>query len=239
MQQALNIVQVVAFLGAFVALASRLFVASRPFWSRLPAFYQTFLPALVPALATFAQGLTGVKTWGDLSVQFVVCAAMLLPGLPSNRSAAPLQIGRPVTGNPSHGDVAVAAALRTGSVSPPPPPKGPSIPPLAAAGLFLICLVLNGCGLFGSGGAFWPKVEHCAPSPATLVSQVADVLAAGGDYEAALEQIALQDGKEAVLCAVQAFVSSIGSKVGASESDSAARARGQAFLTKVGTKVEK
>jgi len=229
MQQALNIVQVVAFLGAFVALASRLFVASRPFWSRLPAFYQTLLPALVPALATFAQALTGVKTWGDLWVQFMVCAAMLLPGLPSNRSAAPMQASKPVSGTPSAGDVAVAKAMSSGAVQTPPGPKPPSIPPLAAAGLFALCFVLGGCALFESK---LPDAERCLPTPASLAAQVADILAAGGDTTTALEQLAITQGEQAVICAVKAFLS----KPAASPTDSPERDRARAYLAAKGVK---
>jgi hypothetical protein len=237
MQHALNIIQVVAFLSAFIALASRLFVASRPFWSRLPAFYQAFLPALVPALATFAQGLTGVKSWGDLSVQFMVCAAMLLPGLPSNRSAAPMQVGKPVTGTPSAGDVAVTAAMNDGTAKPPSKFPPASKPPTFGGmgpmgGMLVMCLVLSLTGCAWFKGSFWPNVSHCAPSPASLVADVADILSAGSNYESALEQLALVKGKDLVLCAVEAFVNSIGKKVGASPEEMAAHARGKAFLAK-------
>jgi hypothetical protein len=111
MQHTFDIIQVVSFLAAFIALASRLFVASRPFWSRFPAWAQTLLPVLVPTLTAAAQGLTGVKSWSDLSVLFVVSAGMLLPGLPSNRSSAPLQAGKDPKLSPSAGDVAVAESM--------------------------------------------------------------------------------------------------------------------------------
>jgi len=235
MQHALNIVQIVAFLASFCALASRLFVASRPFWSRLPAFYQAFLPALVPALATLTQGLTGVKSWGDLSVQFMVCAAMLLPGLPSNRSAAPLQAGKEAVREPSAGDQAVAAAVAKKASVPPPsdktPPWGGPASGIAAL-LLAVCFAhyVTACALFGAHGSFWPKVEHCAPSPAHLLSQVTDILLAGGDYEKSLEDLALIDSAEAVECAIKAAVDSLASKVGASPEDGSALARGKAFL---------
>ncbi len=45
----------VAFLASFTALASRLFDASRPLWGSLPAWTQTLLPALVPAVTALAQ----------------------------------------------------------------------------------------------------------------------------------------------------------------------------------------
>lgn len=104
----MNIVQAVAFLITFVAQASRLLDASRPVWSKLPAWAQVVLPPLVPALVAFAQGLLGVKSWTDLVVIGLACVFAVLPGLPSNRSAAPLQAGKPVTGTPSSGDHAVA-----------------------------------------------------------------------------------------------------------------------------------
>lgn len=116
-------------------------------------------------------------------------------------------------------------------------PKKPSVPPSSLIGpmggmllCFVIALGLSGCGLFGSASPFWPEVKDCAPSPATLVSQVEDVLLAGGDYEAALKQIALQDGAAAVECAVAAAVDELSSKVGASPDAQPAAARGKAFL---------
>jgi hypothetical protein len=146
LQQTLNIVQIVAFLASFTALASRLFEASRPIWGRLPAWTQTLLPALVPAVAALAQGLTGVKSWSDLSVLFMVCFAMLLPGLPSNRSAAPLQGTKPqsVSRTPSAGDVAVASAIANGTIK----PKASSAAPFAACLCVALLALLPGCGLF-------------------------------------------------------------------------------------------
>lgn len=113
-------------------------------------------------------------------------------------------------------------------------PKPPSTPsgmgPMGGMLALCLCLSLASCAIFGSGGSFWPKVEKCAPIPASLVRQVADILVAGGDYEAALKQLALQDGGAAVICAVQAFVSSIASKVGAAPDELSGEARGKAFL---------
>lgn len=92
----------------------------------------------------------------------------------------------------------------------------------------VLALSLCGCGWFS--GAFWPRVETCAPSPAALVSVVETILLTGDNIEANLEQAALQYGKVAVVCAVQAFVDSVGGKVGASQAELAAGARGKAFL---------
>lgn len=128
------------------------------------------------------------------------------------------------------------AAFKIASIAPPPPPPPPSDPPwnpsAMIAALLVVCFAAHtsACSVFGSNGSFWPKVEHCAPSPASLVSQVADILLAGGDYEAALKQKALIDGAAIVECAVAAFVQSIGHKVGASPDELAGEARGKAFL---------
>lgn len=220
---------IVSILAAGLTSFSRVFDATRPGWGRLPAWLQTLAPSLLVASGAIVAGLAHVVTGTDLAVVIVGGIFLAFPGAPSNRSAAPMQIGKPVTGNPSHGDVALAAALKVGSVSPPPPPKGPSVPPLATAGLLALCLVLvGGCAWFK--GSFWPNVEHCAPTPAAVASEVTQILAAGGDYEAALEQIALTDGKDIVECAVVAFTNSIGGPEG---ENSAAKSRGRLFLAKV------
>lgn len=109
-------------------------------------------------------------------------------------------------------------------------PKPPSIPPLAAACVAL-GLMLSGCALFESKV---PALEQCAPTPAALAAQVADILAAGGDYKSALEQLALKDTEAAVLCAVEAFVGD--GKVASSDGDAAAKARGREYLASKGVK---
>lgn len=119
-------------------------------------------------------------------------------------------------------------------------PKPPSNPmgPMGGMLALALCLALSltGCSIFGAHGSFWPVLEHCAPSPASLVSQVEDVLLAGGDYEAALQSIALKDGAGIVECAVAAAVDLLtakAGKVGASPESAPAAARGKAFLAKV------
>jgi hypothetical protein len=196
----LSVVQVVAFLIAFVAQFSRIFAATRPFWSKLPASVQVLLPPLVPALAALGQGLTGVKSWTDLTVVFIGCAALVLPGMPSNRSAAPLQS------------------------------SGRSVLPVIGL-MLVLCFALSDCALFGSK---LPDAEKCLPTPATLLSQVTDILLAGGDYTTALEHEAEAAGEGVVLCAVKAFLGS--DKVGAGEADLAARKRARAYLTAKGAK---
>lgn len=194
----LSVVQVVAFLVAFVAQFSRIFAATRPFWSKLPASVQVLLPPLVPALAALGQGLTGVKSWTDLTVVFIGCAALVLPGMPSNRSVAPLQS------------------------------SAPRVPPLACL-MLALCFVLPGCALFGSK---LPAAEKCLPTPASLLSQVTDILLAGGDYTSALEVKAQADGEDVLICAVKAFLGS--SQHAAGTSDIEARKRARAYLSAKG-----
>lgn len=178
MQHTFDIVQVVATLTAFIALTSRLFIASRPFWSRFPAWAQTLLPVLVPTLTATIQGLAGVRSWSDLSVLFVVSAGMLLPGLPSNRSAAPLQAGKEVKNLPSAGDVAVAEVVAQ-KISMRPPSAAffpPSVPPGAIALLFAIGFSLlhsTGCGAPKSA-ADVPHEIAIAYAAANAALEVAD-----------------------------------------------------------------
>lgn len=112
-------------------------------------------------------------------------------------------------------------------------PSDPPLPPnLSGLGALLlaVCFALHSTGCAWFKGSFWPNVEHCAPSPASLLTDVSQILEAGSDYESALEQLALVKGKDLVLCAVEAFVNSIGNKVGASPQEMSAHARGKAFL---------
>lgn len=233
---------IVCMLAAGLTSFSRVFDATRPGWGRLPAWLQTLAPSLLMASGAIVAGLAHVVTGTDLAVVIVGGIFLAFPGAPSNRSAAPMQIGKAVTGNPSHGDVAVAAALKVGSVSLPPPPKGPSAPPLAAAMLSLLsvfaitaglatCLLLSGCTWLESTA--WPTVEHCAPTPATLLSQAEAILLAGGDYETKLTELAEQlgtDGKSLVQCAVMAFLDG---RAPSTAAEATAKARGRAFLAKV------
>jgi hypothetical protein len=113
--------------------------------------------------------------------------------------------------------------------------------PDGASGAVVILALLaasatSACGIFGSHGSFWPALSHCAPSPSSLVSQVEDVLLAGGDYEAALKDLAIKDGAGIVECAVTAAVGLLtakSGKFGASPESGHAAARGKAFLAKV------
>jgi hypothetical protein len=225
---------IVAALIAALTSFSRVFEVTRAGWGRLPAWFQTLAPSLLTASGAIVAGLAHVATPTDLVVVIVAGVMLILPGAPSNRSAAPMQASKPVTGTPSAGDIAVAATVKANADKLPPPPKPPSGIGgglSSAAGLLLLavlCFHSSGCAWFK--GSFWPNVAKCVPSAASLVAQVGQLLQAGGDYETALEQLALADGKDLVLCAVQAFVNSVGSKVGASQDELAAVARGKAFL---------
>jgi len=196
-----TVLQVVAILIAFLAQFSRIFAATKPFWGKLPAGIQVWLPPLLPFSAALQAQLAGVATWTDLTVALIVSAALLLPGAPSNRSAAPLQAPKPFV----------------------PPPMG-------LLCLFCLgCFGLSGCALFESK---LPDAEKCLPTPASLAAQVADILAAGGDTTTALEQLAITQGEQAVICAVKAFLS----KPAVSPTDSPERARARAYLAAKGVK---
>jgi hypothetical protein len=227
---------VVAALIAALTSFSRVFEATRPGWCRLPAWAQTLAPLLLTAAGGIVAGLAGVTTSTDLMVVIVAGVFSVLPGAPSNRSAAPMQAGKPVTGTPSAGDHAVVAVVnaKNAKAAPPPAPpsgmSGGSVAGSIAGSLLVIVLSFHSVGCAWFKGSFWPNVEKCAPSSTTLIAQVTQVMEAGGDYETALEQLALTDGKDLVLCAVQAFVNSIGSKAGASTDEMAGVARGKAFL---------
>jgi hypothetical protein len=86
-----TVVQVVALALAFLAQFSRIFAATKPFWGKLPAAVQVWLPPVLPFVASLQATLTGATTWTDFAVALIVSAALLLPGAPSNRSAAPLK----------------------------------------------------------------------------------------------------------------------------------------------------
>ncbi len=201
-----TVVQVVTTLVAFIAQFTRIFSATKPFWSRVPAAIQVWLPPVIPFVAALTSSLTGVTNWTDLAVALIVSTALLLPGAPSNRSDAPLQSS-----------------------------KRPSVPPLVGLALcFVLGLAMTGCSLFGLSGSFWPVVAHCAPSKQDLVLEVEAALLAGGDYEAALVDIAKREGAAIVECAVKAAVDELTGKISLSLAEAAASARGKAFLAKHG-----
>lgn len=142
---------IVSLLAAALTSFSRVFAATRPAWGRLPAWLQTLAPSLLTASGAIVAGLAHVASGTDLMVVLVAGTMVLLPGVPSNRSAAPLQAGKPATATPSAGDVAVASAISSGTIK----PKTPAVPPLV--GLMLGCLLalaLSGCGLLAAASPY-------------------------------------------------------------------------------------
>lgn len=85
----------------------------------------------------------------------------------------------------------------------------------------------QGCAFFDSKV---PALEKCAPTPGELATQVADILVAGGDYVASLEQLAAKDGEAAIICAVHAFID----KPAGGENAAPAKARAHAYLASKG-----
>lgn len=202
----LSVVTFVSIVTAFVLSTTRILSASKWAWAYLPAVLQGILPGLVVALPAAAQGLTGAQSWTDVTVAFLVAGALVVPGIHSHTVAVKPPNG---PGSSVAGAVALIIAFGLGALS------------------------LSACGLFASKFT-WPDAVSCLPTPASLKTQVEAILLAGGDYVAALEQLALTDTKSAVLCAVDGYVSGLGPNDAA---HAAARARGKAFLDGTGTKV--
>lgn len=123
---------------------------------------------------------------------------------------------------------------KPGNRSLPPPPLAAAI--IGAALGLAAAFALPGCSLFGPGGSVWPAVENCAPSPQSLIQRVTVILLAGGDYKAALLELAKTETKEAIVCAVQAATAELRSKVSASPASAEAVGRGNAFLAETSNK---
>lgn len=126
-------VAISSVLVAIVMAASRLAPFTKPYWTFLPKAVQAGLPSIVAGLPLALNAFTSVKTWLDFA------QALLVVGV------IPLALAAPGMSSP-HDDPE------------PPPPAGPSqpggdrpkpasVPPLSAAGLFVFCLMLSGCGL--------------------------------------------------------------------------------------------
>src|SRR5450432_2329547 len=135
-----------AVVVAIVMAASRLAPFTKPYWTFLPKAVQAGLPSLVAGLPLALNSFGAVKTWLDfaqaLLVVGVVPLSLAVPGMrPAHDQLPPPPPAGP---RPSGSDT---------------PPKPPTIPPLAAAALFLICLALPGCGAFGSPE---PNFAHAA-----------------------------------------------------------------------------
>jgi hypothetical protein len=135
-----------AVIVAIVMAASRLAPFTKPYWTFLPKAVQAGLPSLVAGLPLALNSFGAVKTWLDfaqaLLVVGVVPLSLAVPGMrPAHDQLTPPPPAGP---RPSGSDT---------------PPKPPTVPPLAAAALFLICLALPGCGAFGSPE---PNFAHAA-----------------------------------------------------------------------------
>jgi len=150
MQHLPSLPVIVALLAAALTSFSRVFEVTRPGWGRLPAWFQTLAPTLLTACGAIVAGLAHVSTGTDLAVVIVGGVMAILPGLPSNRSAAPLKAGKPITGTPSSGDVAVASALASGSIR----PKPPGVPPFAVCLCIGLLVLIPGCGLFAAAAPY-------------------------------------------------------------------------------------
>lgn len=204
---------IVAFLVAFVASFSRIFAVSKPFWALMPGWAQVLFPQLSLAIGAIGAGLAGgINSPTDLVVVFVAAGALLVPGVPSNRSSDPLP------GN-----------------------KTPSVPPLGIL-MLIVCFAggaSSGCALFGPKGSVWPKLGECAPTGEALFGMVASVLtSSGGNYEDDLVALGKSEGFAFVECAVKAVVESMSARMqnpGAriTPDEGLGVARGRAFLAKI------
>lgn len=128
-------VAISAVIVAIIMAASRLAPFTKPYWTFFPKVVQTWLPSLVAGLPAAVNSFEPVKTWLDFA------QALLIVG------AIPLALVSPGLSSP-HNDPEVPAPAnkRKGGDKPEPP----SVPPLAAAALFLACWVLPACGAFAS-----------------------------------------------------------------------------------------
>lgn len=108
----------------------------------------------------------------------------------------------------------------------PKPPSG--MGPMGGMLALCLCLSMTGCNWLTH--SVEPIAAECAPTPATLLTQVTQILLAGGDYTKELEQLAISDTERAVECAVESVIASLASKVGADSGAGPAVARGKAYL---------
>lgn len=121
--------------------------------------------------------------------------------------------------------------------------KRVSLPPLVSSMLSLLsvfvltaglaaCLMLSGCAWLES--VAWPIVKDCAPTPATLLTQVENILLDGQDVDGKLKEAGSElgaDGLAEIICAVKEFEGKAGANTPAF---AAAKARARGFLIKTG-----
>jgi len=131
-------VAISAVLVAIFMAASRLAPFTKPYWTLLPKVVQAWLPSLVAGLPVALNSFATVKTWMDFAqavlVVGVIPLALAVPGMssPHNHPDQPPPDGG---SGGTDGDK----------------PKRPNVPPLAAAGLLFLGVMLTGCsGLFAS-----------------------------------------------------------------------------------------
>ena len=128
-------VAISAVIVAIIMAVSRLAPFTKPYWTFFPKVVQTWLPSLVAGLPAAVNAFGSVRTWLDFAQALLIVGtiplALVAPGMnsPHNDPEAP-----PPANKPKSGDK----------------PEPPNVPPLAAAGLFLICWILPGCGAFAT-----------------------------------------------------------------------------------------
>jgi len=134
-------VAISAVIVAIIMATSRLAPFTKPYWTFLPKVVQTWLPSLVAGLPAAVNAFASVNTWLDFAQAVLIVGtiplALIAPGMSSPHD------------EPQPPEPPPPASKRKGGDKPEPP----SFPPLAAAGLFLLCLLLPGCGLFASSDA--------------------------------------------------------------------------------------
>jgi len=135
-------VAISAVVVAIIMAASRLAPFTKPYWTFFPKVVQTWLPSLVAGLPAAVNAFESVQTWLDfvqaLLIVGTVPLALVAPGMNSPHNDPE---SSPPSDKQNGGDK----------------PKPPSVPPLAAVGLFLLCGVLPGCDVFATSDAHYAQ----------------------------------------------------------------------------------
>ena len=100
--QGLNPVEVASYVSAVSLSATKLLIAFRPFWDRMPRWLSVGLPVLVLDLPIVAQHFAGVVSGRDLLDASLMSLALVLPGLATpkdmeRRASSAKTDKRPVT----------------------------------------------------------------------------------------------------------------------------------------------
>lgn len=165
-------VAISAVIVAIIMAASRLAPFTKPYWTFFPKVVQTWLPSLVAGLPAALNAFGSVQTWLDFAQALLVVGTI------------PLALVAPGMNSP-HYDPEVPPPADKGRGADKPQP--PSVPPLAAAGLFLLCSTLAGCG------AFTTSEPHFARA-AVLIADAGNAVSAA---EALLPSLKLDSEQEA------------------------------------------